>query len=200
MPAKLTLFMMSNKIVILRFQKIDGKQCWQMISWDLATGHIEEGQWLMNKQLFLKGCALSPCGQYFYWIYNQFQSRTEMAVAGISPVPYFSAHYYGLSADIGRTRVAGFADSGPVDIGVGLHRTEICPLNSPLLPVSTAEYVYPTGWLCDSNMGSVILDFGTIRLDEYRIYLNDSLIYDGSDAKFESVSPEMTFTGKRKWM
>jgi hypothetical protein len=191
----------ANKIVIIRYQKIEGKQCWQMIEWDLQTNTFVAGQWLMNKQLFIRGCAISPCGRYFYWIYNQFQSRTEVAVAGISPTPYFSSYYYG-TAVIGRTKTAGFtADSVPVDIGVGLCRTEMCPIDM-CMPVSgnaACGGIVGNGWLCDSKSPEATVAGATIRLEDYRILLNGEIIFDCTDSAFENVSPQYEhLVGKRK--
>ena len=104
---KLFLFKASNANVVLIVRRGDKRNQWELIRWDLDTDHLIPGQWLLNKQLWVDGCAISPCGKYFYWVYNTYQNSADMTHAGISLIPNFTALMYG-NKGIGRYNPARF--------------------------------------------------------------------------------------------
>ena len=71
---KLFVFIAKNVPIsaIIRKGKMQGRPCYQIIKWDMSTNEFTEGQWLLHKQLFVRGCSISPNGQLFGWIYNQY--------------------------------------------------------------------------------------------------------------------------------
>jgi hypothetical protein len=99
MSRKLFVFVATDApvAVVIRKGKFNGRPCYEMIQWNLATNEFTEGQWLMNKQLFVRGCAISPNGQWFGWVYNkywQLDPRERDTFAGVSRVPNFTADLF----------------------------------------------------------------------------------------------------------
>ncbi len=67
---------------------------WELIKWDLETDTFTEGQWLTHKQMNGKYCAISPNGEYFAYIYNEYTKKVYSTKGVISKLPNFTAIYY----------------------------------------------------------------------------------------------------------
>lgn len=67
---------------------------WELIKWDLDTDTFTEGQWLTHKQMNGKYCAISPNGNYFSYIYNEYTKNVYSTSGVISKLPNFTAIYY----------------------------------------------------------------------------------------------------------
>jgi hypothetical protein len=67
---------------------------WELIKWDLETDTFTEGQWITHKQMNGRYCAISPNGNYFAYIYNEYTKSIYSARGVISRIPNFTAIYY----------------------------------------------------------------------------------------------------------
>ena len=93
---KLFIFVAENAevAVVIRKEKRNKREFYQCIKWDMENNTFVEGQWLLNKQLFIEGCSISPDGKLFGWVYNRYWNCAE-TLAGISYVPNFTAELFG---------------------------------------------------------------------------------------------------------
>lgn len=178
---KLFVFMAENApiAVVIRKEKKGKCECYQVIKWDMTTNEFTEGQWLMNKQLFINGCAISPDGQLFGWVYNKFW--TDEDYAGVSRLPNFTADLFGTA--FGRYFCVKFdEDSNPLAGEFKFEqRTEshITLSNKKARPNGLQPQTFTT------KSGAVIV------LDQYKIISDGVEIYDASENKFVAVKPYM---------
>jgi hypothetical protein len=59
-------------IILKRF-----KNSWQIIEWDIETDNVIEGETIVNKDIWIKGSAISPDGQYFYYSYDTYNTHSQ---------------------------------------------------------------------------------------------------------------------------
>ena len=172
---KLFVFVAENApiAVVIRKEKSGSAECYEVIKWDMTTNEFVEGQWLMNKQLYIKGCAISPDGQLFGWVYNQYWVNAK-AYAGVSRIPYFTADLFGTSA--GRWFGVEFdEDSNPLASEFNFEQRTEChiPLSEkPARPSGLQPETFTTK------------DGSTIVLDQYKIICDGVEIYDATENKF----------------
>lgn len=192
----ITIFKANNApiaLIVCRFN-VDGKQRWQLIKWNInkitvgdqkketvIADKFTEGQWIINKQLWRKGCAISPDGQYFYWIYNRYQSSEGMTHAGISVLPNFTAIMYGSKGN-------GRWDDCRFDKKTGK------PINNQGLEPKGATKIscVSKGARADNGMMPATWtdDFGrTITVDGYKLSANGIVIYDATNNTFKETEP-----------
>jgi hypothetical protein len=175
----LKIFKAQNSPIALIIRKSNQGKSWQLIKWDLETDTFESGQWILNKQLFVDGCAISPNGEYFYWIYNTYQNSDINTHIGISKIPYFTALMYG-SGTSGRWSVCKFDSETYQPIAIEKMESrnggEIQFLEKGNgLP----NGLMPSEWTDIKNR--------TITTDGYKVFADGEEIYDCSNHQFEET-------------
>ena len=180
---KLFLFKAPNANIVLIVRRGDKRNQWQLIRWDLETDHLTPGQWLLNKQLWVDGCAISPCGKYFYWVYNTYQNQVDMTHAGISLIPNFTAIMYG-NKGIGRYDLARFdaITNYPIDSHGLEPRNGMIELCEP----SDNNNELPNGLMSNSWIDFKQRHITTIA---HKIFINGAEFVDLSANTFEPVPP-----------
>lgn len=191
---KLFLFKARDVPVVLIVRTANKRNQWQLIRWDLESDHLISGQWLLHKQLWVDGCAISPCGKYFYWVYNTYQNIGDQTHAGISLIPTFTALMYG-NKGIGRYNLARYdtKTSKPINAHGLEPRTEMIECVDP---TEVSHVVNKYGELqpdCLPNglMSNSWIDFKQrhITTIDYKIFINGVEFADFSNNTFEPVSP-----------
>lgn len=157
--------------LVVRKASIDNCLYWEFIRWDMENDLFTPGQWLVNKQLWLKGSAISPNGELFFYIYNTYQNPNQRNRSHVilSNLPNASAKEYRAYDDIGRFYPCSFTtDNQPIwpkDDGIPSERG---------LMLSN-EWTDPRG--------------RRISVRESSIFANDELLYDTADHHFTDRSP-----------
>jgi hypothetical protein len=164
--------------IVCKFKK-NGRPCYQLLRWDLTTNEISEGQWLMNKQLFVRGCSISPNGQLFGWIYNQYWRRDGSDThAGISVLPNFTAELYGDGA-CGRWNHTGFDEQNrPVPGNLNFVKRGTLDIELSVIHLRDA---LPSGL---QKQNFQLSDGRNVRIEGYQLFVNDVLLYDAESNEF----------------
>lgn len=182
---KLFIFMAENAPIavvirkeIVRMGKKVKKEYYQLIKWDMKTNEFTEGQWLMNKQLFINGCSISPNGQLFGWVYNQYWLASA-TYAGVSRIPYFTAELFS-DTICGRWNSVQFdKDSHPIAGSFDFEQRSNLPItlskNRPR-PSGIQEQTFA------SKTGKSLY-----VVDQYKILCDGVEIYDASKNVFENI-------------
>jgi hypothetical protein len=184
MPSqKLFIFKASHANISVIIRKNSGKkENYQMIRWDMSNNTFVEGQWLLNKQLFIQGCAISPDGQHFGWIYNQY-GRDNHTHAGISVIPYFTAVLYS-PAFLGRWYVMQFnRDSQPID----KNKCGFITRRETQLIVSTNTLPVPSGLQPPMFIHKIDERVYRIEVDQYKVLVDGQVVYDAADNQFVNI-------------
>ena len=180
---RLFVFVAKNADIAAIIRKeIKGKrESYQLIRWDMATNEFTEGQWLMNKQLCISSCSISPDGQLFGWLYNKYWTPKEPTHAGVSVIPNFTAELYSSTAPGRWLRVTFDEDSHPFDIMFHFEKrgTRSIPFsdNKPSVGSGLQEQTFTT------RMGAIV------SLEGYKIMLDGKLLYDAEKNVFEAKRP-----------
>ena len=151
---------------LIRKGKMGGRPCYQIIRWDMTTNEFTEGQWLLNKQLFVRGCSISPNGQLFGWYYNQFWKKSaDDTHAGVSTLPNFTAELYG-AGGCGRWDAVVFdSQSRPLAMGLKFEKSA------------------PSG-LKPENFQTA--DGRNVQVDGYKLIVDGVVLYDAENNVFVS--------------
>jgi hypothetical protein len=162
----------SHNAAIIRKEKIKGQPRYQIIKWDMITNKFTEGQWLLNKQLFIKGCSISPNGELFGWQYNRFWTN-EDTHAGISIIPNFTAELYGRGCGRYNTVVFDY-NSHPISRPFNFEKKGTLDIT-----LSDVDEKYTK---CAPN-GLQPQTFNTkygniVRVDGYKLIVDDVIVYD----------------------
>ena len=177
------LFVFINKkndiAVIIRKEKKNKKNNYQIIKWDIQNNIFTEGQWLLKKQLFIKGCSISPDGKYFGWLYNTYQHNNE-TYAGISLIPNFTAILFG-TGGIGRYLTVQFdKNSMPIN-------NQSFELKSNIILKKSITEIPVYSGLQELNF---ILKTGEkIIINGYNLIMDGNIIYDATNNIFTNCSP-----------
>jgi hypothetical protein len=152
---------------------------WELIKWDLETDIFTEGQWLTHKQMNGRLCAISPNGQYFAYIYNEYTKQVYSTKGVISKLPNFTAIYYTDNFP-GYWDTVGFNTDNSVCIA-DEKRWQLKTPNSGLTTSPMKAYV-PSGFI-DSE---VWIDprGRSITTERGKLLVNGSCMYDTSTHLF----------------
>ena len=134
----------------------------------------------VNKQLFVRGCSISPNGQLFGWIYNQYWRKdSDDTHAGVSTLPNFTAELYGTGA-CGRWDAVVFDEqSKPLAMRLKFEKRGTMDIEMSEL-TKYADSV-PSG-LQPSNFQTN--DGKNVRVDGYKLIIDDIVIYDAEHNVF----------------
>ena len=173
-------------IVVFIYRK--NRESYEMTRFDLSDETFTRGQWLLHKQLFVPGCSISPCGNYFYWVYNEYQKVVDSS-AGISKVPFFTAILFGHG--VGRWDICRFNKGShrPIDKFSLVLKKDDCVLPPTLQPIPKCE-------------GKKYAELNPGLISEGKLFFNDILyeiegtkvlksggeIYDFIDHEFQEMS------------
>ncbi len=182
MSPKLFVFVATDApvAVVIRKGKFNGRPCYEMIRWNLATNEFTEGQWLMNKQLFVRGCAISPNGQWFGWVYNKYwvwprNPSDKNTVAGVSCIPYFTAELFATKT-CGRWYSVQFdRRSRPLPSTFAFEQR-----GDGRLVVSDSPDPVPSG-LQDETF---VWNGKTVTVNGYQLLVDGNVVYDATDHVF----------------
>jgi hypothetical protein len=172
---------------------------WCMFQWNLETNEIKSGQWLRNKSVDLGKSRMSEDGTYF-----SLQARygSWHPVQTISIVPYFTA--------IHRTFNCGArGDNEETDskLMTSDMRNEIkwISCGNPDLHQGGAGV---SGQHFDSDTKEFVKtadkptiqinDTTTYKIDQAKLYKNDTLVHDFTEYKFEQVQAPYKGVAKTK--
>jgi len=178
---KLFVFRASDAPIALIVRRSNKGKDWQLIRWDVENDVFTEGQWLLNKKLWIDGCSLSSNGEFFYWIYNTYGQEIETH-AGISCVPYFTAIMYG-NKGMGRWDRCRFDRNTKKPINnQGLEFTNVTQIRIECIDTGTPD---STGLIKDDSW----MDGKgrKITIQEYKIFGNDELIYDATENQYKNI-------------
>ena len=178
----LKIFKAQNSPIALIVRKSNQGQSWELIKWNMETDTFTSGQWLLKKQLFVDGCAISPDGEYFYWIYNTYQQHPVDTHIGISKIPYFTALAYG-SGTSGRWYACKFDSETYKPITIEKMESRNGG-NIQFLEKGTGlpNGLMEEGWMDIKNR--------KITTDGYKVFADGEEIYDCSDHQFVEVIPD----------
>lgn len=173
----LKIFNASKAPIALIIRSSDKGQTWQLIKWNMENNTFIEGQWLLHKQLWTKGCSISSDGKYFYWLYNTYQDSKNYTHAGISTLPNFTAIMYG---NKGNSRwdpcLFDKTTSKPIN-NHGLCPTDRKNIKCVNFGIPDASGLMNDEWFDERGRN--------IKVIGYKIFVNDILIYDATNNKFE---------------
>lgn len=193
----------SNHALIIRKERHHRRETYQMIHWNMETNHFIEGQWILNKQLYLGGCSISPNGRWFGWIYNQYGGNYDTH-AGVSAIPYFTAHWYSNKVygryhrvrfdRQSRVYTGLYTDSPDMNIEWQLRSMPSVVHDIPELSPSRGVF---TRDLCESGLQAreYVSRFrdNRVSIRGYQLWVNDELVYDAELNRFrEVVAPYST--------
>ncbi len=182
---KLFIFKVENVNValIVRKETKNKKQNWQLIKWNMDTNEFTEGQWLLNKQLWINGCSISPNGLHFGYIYNTYQNINNNTHTGISYIPYFTALLYG-NQGIGRYYPVKFDRL----TGQPINNQGFQQVNNIVIDhINNNDYFE----IADTGLLQLPYNFNgnIISVDKYKLLINNNVIYDATNNKFTSIQP-----------
>lgn len=191
---KLFLFKAQNANIVLIVRRGNKRKQWQLIKWDLETDQFTFGQWLLNKLLWVEGCSISPCGKYFYWIYETYYPNF-VTHAGISLIPNFTAIMYG-NRGIGRHYNCRYDSitNCPINNSHGLEpRTGNLEMVNPTwIKVPYNNYSYEQiNTLPNGLMKDIWEDYKKRRIttEGYKIIVDDVVFADFTENVFEPITP-----------
>lgn len=180
------MFKAPNAPIIL-FVYRKSRAAYELTVLNLETDTFTRGQWLANKQLYAQGCSISPCGKYFFWIYNQYQKPEKRTTAGISYIPYFTALLVGFDG-VGRWNTCRFDKKTfrPIDDNFSLQATGKTEIPYNLQPMNKKECTgyAPTGFLSDRKC---VFNGSLFKVEGLKITKNRQPIYDFEDHEFQQL-------------
>lgn len=159
--------------VIIRKERNGKREHYEMIRWNMETNEFTEGQWLMNKQLFIRGCAISPNGKLFGWVYNRYWVRGDPDYAGVSSIPNFTA-------DLFSTRACGRWYSVQFDRYSSPLAGDFAFIQRSDIQISNETNAVPSG-LQDTEF---VWNGKTIKVDGYKLSVDEEVIYDATNHVF----------------
>lgn len=185
----LTVFVASSAPIACIVYRKD-KTTYQLISWNMETDEFVEGQWIKHKKIYLPGCAISPNGLYFAWMYNECNASFKTC-GGVSILPYFKAILYTENL-IGRHFYFRFNTNNEIidnrccrdeslELSNNSFQFEIRPntLNICIGITNSISNVAHSGMNVKSEFYEIIGN---------RIYRGANLIYDASNNSFAAIT------------
>jgi len=169
--------------VIIRKERKSKREHYEMVKWNMETNEFTEGQWLMNKQLFINGCSISPNGKLFGWIYNKYWEKGNDTFAGISSIPNFTADLFA-TRTCGRWFNVNFdSHSAPLaDDFAFVQRSSV------IIPISNETHRVPSGL----QEPEFVWNGKTVKVDGYKLCVDGEVIYDTTNHVFMNCPAEYT--------
>jgi hypothetical protein len=178
---KIFIFVSQTNIALIIVKK---KDSYQLIKWDITTDTFTEGQWLHHKKLAINCCAISPDGKYFGWVYNIY-GKLFSTHAGISLIPNFSADLYSGMMCGCWDCILFDNSSNPLNLEKYQFQYK-CKHTIPcIFREGSYEYIAESGLaIYNSTDRFLYSDNKLITVDEYKVLVNNIVVYDATDNVF----------------
>ncbi len=193
---RISVFQAKDSRIVLLIRHDRSKNQYEFIRWDLNGDLFTEGQWLTNKQLWLKGSCISPDGKYFFYQYNTYQISGEKDVTHVvlAQIPNATAVEYRRYDNIGRWQPCQFDDSGQAVWPSTERGDSRNILHSGLIYQSEEQNAASDLGETDADDRSTVQTWQDalgrqVTIRNYEIYINDSLIYDCTNHAFSDRKP-----------